>query len=101
MRIFLLFLLFLYPLLSNCQVESKLTKVSDHTHFVKKETEIILITQDTLLMKKIVDSKISCEHFKCYDSKLGTSTMFWFDKSQELMVLDFIRVNQLLVIESD
>lgn len=99
MRIFLLFSIFLYPLLLSCQVDSKLTKIGDHTHVVKKETEIILITQDTLLVKKIVDLNISCEHFKCYDSKLGTSIMFWFDKSQEFMVLDFIRTNQLLVID--
>jgi len=101
MRIFLLFSFFLYPLLSNSQVDSKLTKVNDHTHIVKKESEIILVTQDSTLIRKISDSKISCEHFQCYDSRLGKSTMFWFDKEQEVMILEFIRTNQLLVIESD
>jgi hypothetical protein len=69
-------------------------------NIIKKESQIIVITNDSLTIKKISELSISYDCYPCHDSNNGKSMMFTFLSKHESLVLSCClldRKNSILV----
>ena len=79
---------------SNRKPVQSFIKIDSKTHILKNEYEIIVVTNDSLVIDKVKQSNLSYELFSCHDSSKGKSTMIW------LGLDDQIKVEELFMIES-
>lgn len=64
------------------------TKVDSKTHIIKRDCQIIIVTQDSSVVSHVKNSNIHSEMMKCYDSSKGQSTMIWLSDQHEDFVSD-------------
>ena len=79
---------------SNKKPAQSFIKIDSKTHILKNDYEIIIVTNDSLVVNKVKESNLSYELFACHDSSKGKSTMIW------LGLDDQIKVEELFMIES-
>ena len=74
------------------------TKVDSKTHIIKRDCQIIIVTQDSSVVNHIKESGIRSEMMPCYDSSRGQSTMIWISDQHEKFVSDmFLRPTPIFV----
>jgi len=74
------------------------TKVDSKTHIIKRDCQIIIVTQDSTVVSHVKKSGIKNEMMPCYDSSKGQSTMIWLsDQHQEFVSDMFSRPTQIFV----
>jgi len=66
------------------------TKIDSKTHVLKRDCQIIIVTQDSTVISNVKSAGVNHEIMSCYDSNHGQSTMIWLSDKHE----DF--VNQML-----
>jgi hypothetical protein len=73
-------------------------KIDSKTHMIKRDCQIIIVTQDSTVVNHVKRSGIRSEMMPCYDSSKGQSTMIWLSDNHEDFVSDmFSRPNPIFV----
>jgi hypothetical protein len=84
--------LFAFSVKSQTRVQSAsnldYTKVDSKTHIIKRDCQIIIVTQDSSVVSHVKNSSIHSEMMECYDSSKGQSTMIWLSDQHENFVKD-------------
>lgn len=85
-KISLIILSALMSITLKAQLKDGLNKF-ETANVIKKGSEIIVITNDSLTIKKISELPVSYDCYPCHDSNNGKSMMFTFLSKHEPLVL--------------
>jgi hypothetical protein len=76
-------------------------KIDSKTHVLKRDCQIIIVTQDSSVISNVKNAGVNHEIMSCYDSNQGQSTMIWLsDKQEDFVNQMFSKPTQIFVENS-
>jgi hypothetical protein len=73
-------------------------KIDSKTHIMKRDCQIIIVTQDSSVISHVKNAGVNHEVMSCYDSNQGQSTMIWLsDKHEDFVNQMFLKPAQIFV----
>ena len=84
---------------SNRKPVQSFIKIDSKTHILKNEYEIIVVTNDSLVIDKVKQSNLSYELFSCHDSSKGKSTMIWLGLDDQIKVEELFKIESPIYVE--
>ena len=85
---------------SNKKPAQSFIKIDSKTHILKNEYEIIVVTNDSLVIDKVKQSNLSYELFSCHDSSKGKSTMIWLGLDDQIKVEELFKIESPIYVEA-
>ena len=85
---------------SNRKPVQSFIKIDSKTHILKNEYEIIVVTNDSLVIDKVKQSNLSYELFSCHDSSKGKSTMIWLGLDDQIKVEELFKIESPIYVEA-
>ncbi len=77
------------------------TKIDSKTHIMKRDCQIIIVTQDSTVISNVKNGGVNHEIMSCYDSNQGQSNMIWLsDKHEDFVNQMFSKPTQIFVENS-
>ena len=85
---------------SNRKPVQSFIKIDSKTHILKNDYEIIVVTNDSLVIDKVKQSNLSYELFSCHDSSKGKSTMIWLGLDDQIKVEELFKIESPIYVEA-